>query len=403
MSHKMSHKMMSHRVVRTLALVFLVVVVIMAGVPTAQAQEPQAWASTDVNVRSGPGKEFGRIGVLRINQPVFLEGRDEGEGWILIRTPEGLRGWVAYKLLTYAGNIRIRDLPVSTEQVAAPAAPVGGGEAGAPPPAPVAETSTEALNAAHVPTITPQIRSAMRAVAARGRANGANSRVFAKVGDCMTDHWGFLNVIGYGQYNLGEYGYLQEVINNFNVSPREGVGNSFDVDSLAAHNGFNSAAVLDDQWADPSLCQQGESPLECEYRLNKPAVAIIMFGTADVIVMNANQFNVYIRDVVKKTMDAGIVPILTTFPENRSLPDRSRAINQVIVGLGREKGIPVINLADAVRGLPDGGIDATNLYLTLPPDGATGVFDAGHLQYGYTVRNLLTLQTLDRVWRQILN
>jgi hypothetical protein len=102
-------------------------------------------------------------------------------------------------------------------------------------------------------------------------------------------------------------------------------------------------------------------------------------------------------------MERGIVPVLSTFPENPSAPQKSRELNQLVLNLARRKSLPVMNLADAVKGLPNGGLEADGIHLTLPPDGNSGVFDDDHLKYGYTMRNLLVLQTLDAVWRGILN
>src|SRR5262249_46648555 len=149
---------------------------------------------------------------------------------------------------------------------------------------------------------------------------GNNGRVFVKVGDCLTYRWIFMNVFGYGTYNLGKYGALQNVINYFSAPVRAGVPNSFVTDSQAAANGFNSSAVLDPEWSNPQVCLKDEGPLFCEYRLNKPSYAVIMFGTSDVLVMTLDQFSLFMHEIVDDTIRAGIIPILSTFPENPSAP-----------------------------------------------------------------------------------
>jgi hypothetical protein len=292
--------------------------------------------------------------------------------------------------------VNVRAFPVSKEILPPPPA----AEDNPPPPAGGALAS---LNAPFVPRITPAIRYAMRAIIEKGKKLGNNIRVFSKVGDCQTALPAFMSPFSWGNYNLGQYGYLQSVIDYFKVSPRPDVANSFDASSFAAHNGFNSSAVLQPEFADPSRCNAGERPLDCEYRLNKPGVAIIMFGTADVVVMTPKQFDNFMRIIVKETLDQGIIPLLSTFPENPALAEKSRQMNQLVVKLAREKNLPLMNLADALKPLANWGLESDGIHLTLPPGDAAGVFTPENLQYGYTVRNLIVLQSLNVVWRQIIN
>jgi hypothetical protein len=56
----------------------------------------------------------------------------------------------------------------------------------------------------------------------------------------------------------------------------------------------------------------------------------------------------------------------------------------------------------ALADLPDLGVNPKDTtHLSLPPDGRADVFRGEHLRYGATVRNLLTLQALDRVLRAL--
>ncbi|GAB4553060.1 MAG: hypothetical protein OHK0023_21730 [Anaerolineae bacterium] len=372
---------------------------------TIQAQEARAWATTATNIRVAPGVSQTLIATLDVDTLVFIEGRDQVMDWILVRTEGGLRGWGKARLFRLDDTVQLRLIPVSTEKIDLAASPLQGGNPGQPtmPPgfnAPEVSGSA-ALAAPYIPRITPAIRTAMRAVVEKGKQLGNNPRVFSKVGDCMTDHWMFLSVIGNGQYSLGEYAYLQEVIDWFNV-PSADRGNSWNAASFAAHNGFNSSAVLETQFANPSACQPDERPLMCEYRINKPGVAIIMFGAADVLVMTPRQFYALLKTIVLETLDAGVVPLLSTFPENPSAPEQSRQINQLVLALAREKSLPVMNFADAARQLPNNGLQQDGIHLTEPPGGNSAYFSAENLQYGFTLRNLLVLQSLDVVMKQIL-
>ncbi len=369
------------------------------GASAQEGETPYAWTETQTNIRTGPGTNYEVITTLGIGVQLVIEARNADTSWILLRGEGGLRGWGRTRLFRLSNNFQLRALPVSTEILNRAEV------AGAAPPdniRPPSVSGTAPLNAPLVPRITPGVRAAMRAVAAKGRAMGNNPRVFSKVGDCMTDHPQFLNPFAWGQYNLREYGYLQATIDYFNVKPREDVGSSWDANSLAANNGFNSSAVREPQWANPALCQPNERPLACEYRLNKPAVAVIMFGIADVLVMTPQQFYRFMRNIVDDSLAAGVVPLLSTFPENPSVPQLSRQVNQMVLALAREKNLPVMNFADAVRGLPNGGLESDGIHLSLPPGLATD-FSPENLQYGMTVRNLLVLQALDVIRREILN
>jgi hypothetical protein len=400
---------------RTLLLALLLCLALLAGLVAASpalAQDPQAWAGYDINVRTGPDQSYAAVGVVPLDAPVLIEARNGDSSWMLLRTQDGaLRGWSRARLFRFADGVNLASFPVSEEIVAEAPAPVDPADPAAPVspterPDPQANaplpSGTGELGVPFVPRITGAIRSAMRNVYVQGQRLGNNPRVFSKVGDCQTDHWGFMKIYGWGNYDLGEYDELQPVIDYFRVSPREGVGNSFDAQSLASHNGFNSSAVRETQWADPNLCQQGERPLECEYRLNKPAVSIIMFGTADVLVMDGVQYRRFMRNIIEDTLDRGIIPVLSTFPENPAVPERSRQFNQIVLALGREYSLPVMNLADALRPLANWGLADDLIHLTLSPGETSGFLTPENLQFGYTMRNLIVLQTLDAVWRGVM-
>jgi hypothetical protein len=384
---------------RTTFLVLIVLFVVLlsvAGYLEVRAEGPNAWAVADINLRTGPGKQFDSVALLPASTPFVLEARNRDTSWLVVHTVDNsARGWAKTTLLQISKGISLRRLPISEDNLPPPGAPP-------PPPMPTIAVNMN-LNASVLPQITSRVRATVRNIRAIGRQLGNNPAVFSKVGDCMTDHWAFMDVFAGGNYDLGQYGYLQGVIEHFSVPVRDGVPNSFIVKSQAALNGFNSAAVQDSTYSNPQYCAPGESPLDCEYRLSKPGIAIIMFGTADVLVMTPRQFNFYLRGVIKKTMDRGIVPVLSTFPENLAVRAQSHVINQIIMSIAAEKGLPLINLQKALESLPNNGIDGDGIHLTIPPDGRSGVFSDQNLsQYGYNVRNLVTLQALDVVWRQLM-
>jgi hypothetical protein len=158
------------------------------------------------------------------------------------------------------------------------------------------------------------------------------------------------------------------------------------------------AGPLDSTWSDPQVCKAGESPLACEYRTHKPSIAIIMFGTNDVTYTAPDAFNFYLRTIVNQTLDAQVLPVLSTFPTRPEDPTKSLLLNRVVVKVATEYDVPLINLSRALEPLPHHGVDpADTIHLSVPADKRVDIFDAAHLQAGFTVRNLVTLQALEAV------
>jgi len=221
----------------------------------------------------------------------------------------------------------------------------------------------------------------------------------------MTETPYFLAPFGAGAYDLGEYGYLAEVIAQFHGHPARGEGweqDSFETIGLAAASGFNIAGPLDPTWANPEWCQASESPLACEYRVARPSLAVIMFGTNDVTYSTPADYNDYLRTIVIQTLDHAIVPILSTFPTRPEDQAKSLLLNQIVVRLALDYNIPLLNLNRALEPLPYHGVDPKDtIHLTVPEDERVDNFTGPNLQAGFTVRNLVTLQALDAVWRAV--
>lgn len=255
-----------------------------------------------------------------------------------------------------------------------------------------------------LPVITPAIRNNLRATFEQGKGKGNLSRVFAKLGDCMTENEFFLGPIANNQFDLGEYASLQPTIENFlGVPTRSASGKPWSEDSfatvgLASAGGFNVAGPLDPTWTNPDWCSPDESPMSCEYRISKPSIAIIMFGTNDVNATDLPTYDYYLRSIISQTLDAGIIPILNTFPTRPENVDKSKQLNQIVVKVAQEYAIPLVNLNRALDGLPNHGVNPNDTtHLSAPADKRVDVFSPGNLQYGFTVRNLVTLQALDEV------
>jgi hypothetical protein len=246
--------------------------------------------------------------------------------------------------------------------------------------------------------VVPVISGTARAIYAAGLASGSNPRVFSKLGDCMTENPYFLVTFAEGRYELGPYAGLQTVLDYYHGVPaRTGdwTQDSFATKGLAAASGFNIAGPLDPTWADPKWCRSGESPAACEFRVARPSVALLMFGTNDVAFTEPANYDFFLRSLIEQSIDSGVLPILSTFPTRPESPEKSLLFNQIVVRAALDYDLPLINLNRALEPLPDHGVNPTDtIHLSVPPDGRVDRFTTEDLQYGFTVRNLVTLQAL---------
>jgi len=342
-----------------------------------------------LNVRGGPGLNQPIIGRAAGGTAFVLEGRSDDGTWVLGHTADNaLRGWLYAPYLRFTAG-SAEGLPPSGEILGGPLTDASG-SAATTRIAPFNLARVQGINLSAYPVVGRSTGRA-RAIFLDGRRRGNQANVVSKVGDCSSEHWYFLSPFGWGQYDLGGYGSLQGVVDHFGAS----LGN----DSEATHNGFNANAVIAPEWANPAICQKGESPLTCEYRLHKPAVAVIMFGTSDLLVMAPNEFDHYLRRMVNDSINAGVIPILSTFPGNQGFWDKTILYNQIVVRIALDYDIPLINLWLALEALPNHGLEPDGFHLGEPPNGVAGVLTEPYLSTGYPMRNLVTLQTLDAVWR----
>jgi hypothetical protein len=256
------------------------------------------------------------------------------------------------------------------------------------PDGPVADETLAAARAARaemVPAVPEGVIGALSpealAVYRRGLALGNNPRVFAKIGDCNSENGRFLVMFAEpGLYTLGaRYAYLQKTIDYY--------GDSWVRTSVAAQSGFSPASVMDPVFADPTVCRADEGPLQCEYRLIRPSVALIALGTHYAPTMA--QYEADLRVVIEESMRLGVVPILSTKADNVEGGDR---INPIIRRLAAEYKMPLWDFWMAAQQLPNGGLNEDGIH----PSYARPIFDdPWSMQQGWPWRNLTALLMLD--------
>jgi hypothetical protein len=234
----------------------------------------------------------------------------------------------------------------------------------------------------------------VRMVYALGQSLGRDPRRFSKVGDCQSTDTAYLQGYDSGDYNLGHDSALQGVIGQFAGSYRY-IGPS----ALEANH---PDILLDPAWS-PRSCGDGENSLECEYRVHQPAIAIILLQprTGDYW---QEPYHEGLRDVVQETLDAGVIPVLSTMFGWRDHDGIVDETNRIIRQVAEEMNIPLWDFYESVKHLPDHGSDGNLLewHMSISPNDNLDFSDPGNFQYAMTVRNFETLQVLDIIWREVM-
>ena len=121
--------------------------------------------------------------------------------------------------------------------------------------------------------VIPEVSPWLNVIYEQGLADGNDPHAFSKIGDCQSVESFFLRAFDIPPYyRLGEkYSYLMPTIEQFS--------GSWERKSQAVRGGFNVASVLTAYFTDKEACENTETPLECEFRLNKPSIAIISMET----------------------------------------------------------------------------------------------------------------------------
>ncbi len=238
------------------------------------------------------------------------------------------------------------------------------------------------------PVVPETVSARVMEIYQQGLELGNNSQAYSKIGDCESTPAWFLGAFDGKpeEYSLGEYAYLQEVIDYFHGSHGR--------TSLAAGRGYSTANVLSPLWADRTFCGTNETPLACEIRLHRPSFALVTLGSNDIYHQDAFETNM--RQILDFLIENGVVPILVTKADNL---EGDHAINLEIARLAYEYELPLWNFWLVVQPLPDHGLQEDEAHLTW----AGPYFDdPNRMLAAWPWRNLTALQTLDSVWRGIV-
>jgi len=331
-----------------------------------------------LRLREAPSIESGIITLLGPSDELMILRRTEANDWLYVRTPDGSYGWVSAEFTQVA--VDLTSIPTETQTETLSPQVIENIQR-------IFETHEQASAFDDEPSATEDAAEMV------GRANGVR---FSKIGDSITVAHHFLEPIGEGLYDLGDYGDLQAAIDYYDSE-------SFSRISIAAGIGWTTGAVLSPRFADPEQCEEGETPLDCEYRVVHPAVALIMFGTNDVSHLEADTFCANLRKIAQISIENNIIPVLSTIPNRVGEEAAVMEFNRIVAGVAREYAVPLWDYGAAMRVLPDGGLDIDGIHPSIPPAGYNGAADfrTNNLYYGYVIRNLTALQMLDAVKKAI--
>jgi LysM repeat protein len=380
-------------------------------VPTAAVLARVAANGQGLRFRRVPGTAGEVFAYLNALTPLKPLGRTSDSTWLQVVAPEG-QGWVMAQWVEVF--IRLDTIPVQEVAV------VMATETMPPPPtatrtpitpgAPVAtpDTALPTSPPDAPPTFPPPgsyslisgVTAHAHEIFISGQNQGNRANVFSKIGDSITANDVFLTPIGWGMYDLRQYTYLAPVIAFFSQTSAR-TANSFANSSLAAKTGWSAWQPLNPGASlNKDLCGASERPLECEYRIVKPSIALIMLGTNDVQSTTAAQYEAEMRLILQISIDHGVIPVVSTIPPLHKdwAVGRVETINGIIVSLAREYDIPLWDYWSALQGLPNDGLTTDGVHPS-SYSGHSADFSPDYIEAGYTVRNLLALQALDAVWR----
>ena len=252
---------------------------------------------------------------------------------------------------------------------------------------PPQHTPINGVNWESIINLPPDVISHAREIFMAGQAIGRNPHSFSKVGDSTIENPHFLARFDEGSYVLGPFEYLEPAIANFR--------GSFGRDSLAVAIGMHSWSANDPMWADPGLCMPNETPVQCEIRVNNPAVLFIRLGTNDV--GTADSFEANIRQIVETAIAAGVIPVIGTKGDRH---EGSNENNDILRRLAAEYHIPLWDYDRVAETLPARGldVDAAHMMTFFSHD----YNDPTAYSRGHAMHNLTALMMLDALWREVL-
>lgn len=222
-------------------------------------------------------------------------------------------------------------------------------------------------------------------------------QVFAKVGASATVSVHNMQCFAGARVALDGRDHLQATIDHFLEGDAAG-DDPYTRESLTATVGWSARSAIA---GDPS-------PVEQEVAAIDPRFALIMYGTNDIQSRNPFRYADSMLTLVDILLEEGVIPVLTTVmprDDDASADALVPQYNAIIRGVAQGRGVPFADFHRELLPLPDHGLGGDDLHPSVYRDGgarACDFTDEG-LRYGYNIRNLLMIETLDRLRRALLD
>ena len=257
------------------------------------------------------------------------------------------------------------------------------------------------LTAPIVPEITDAMHEELLRQHSFGLRRGMRPGVFSLVGDSISSNKYFFKPLAHGAQDLGDYASLEPVLEFYRSTTVRSVENvpfnSFDIDGIGALSGWKAEHVVEpgSRFWEP-LCVPRETPLQCELRIVRPEITLIMIGTNDVGATSLPVYADQLYRIVRRVQSYGSIAVLSTLPAQRNAAgvDLAEPYNQIILDLAVQRRVPLWNFWRALEALPSQGVEPGDIHPNVPPDERSTDFSSAGLHYGMNVRNLTALQVL---------
>lgn len=219
--------------------------------------------------------------------------------------------------------------------------------------------------------------AAMKAVHAKGTAQPSS---VSQIGDSITYSKAFLAGIAWGEAKGSEWDVLKRLtVKDFHE--RKG----------ADHGNYSGWTAAD-----------GLAKVPAVLAAEKPAIAVIMYGTNDVRKqVTPADYERNLKAIVELCLKAGCIPIISTIPPQLGQDAAVQAFNVVIKKVAAETKIPLVDFhAEILKRQPGTAWNGTLLGKddVHPSGGANFDFSESNLNMcGYALRNHLTCRALKQV------
>jgi PKD repeat protein len=242
------------------------------------------------------------------------------------------------------------------------------------------------------------LRNNLQSIYQNGQNQGNRAGVFSIAGDRTITNNAFLDPFGNGNFSLDDSTqYLQGIIDWYNLTDLGG-NTSFNRNGLAVNDDWKVGDLIDPSKRDTNACNDGESPLACELRVNQPAVVIIGIGYNDVTSgTNIDDFRNQLGQAIQTAIDHGVMPVVMTVRPRPDVWQQTLNYNDAIIEVANNYNVPVYNQWGSLNNLPNVGLTGDNSGLSESPGGPGDLSSGAVNNYGQNARNRDVLTILDTI------